>query len=72
MTPTGRRSPGSTPRLAAFAPSPVVELNRAVAVAMAEGPAACASPSADDLAAGGQLAGYHLLPAVRAGPAPPS
>jgi RNA polymerase sigma-70 factor, ECF subfamily len=51
--------------LAAFAPSPVVELNRAVAVAMAEGPAAGLA-IADDLAAGGQLAGYHLLPAVRA------
>ena len=51
--------------LAAFAPSPVVELNRAVAVAMAEGPAAGLA-IADDLAAGGQLDGYHLLPAVRA------
>ena len=51
--------------LAAFAPSPVVELNRAVAVAMAKGPAAGLA-IADDLAAGGQLAGYHLLPAVRA------
>jgi len=51
--------------LAAFAPSPVVELNRAVAVAMAEGPASGLA-IADDLAASGQLAGYHLLPAVRA------
>ena len=51
--------------LAAFAPSPVVELNRAVAVAMADGPAAGLA-IADDLAASGQLAGYHLLPAVRA------
>jgi RNA polymerase sigma-70 factor, ECF subfamily len=51
--------------LAAFAPSPVVELNRAVAVAMADGPAAGLA-IADDLIASGQLAGYHLLPAVRA------
>ena len=51
--------------LAAFTPSPVVELNRAVAVAMADGPAAGLA-IADDLAASGQLAGYHLLPAVRA------
>jgi RNA polymerase sigma-70 factor (ECF subfamily) len=51
--------------LAALAPSPVVELNRAVAVAMADGPAAGLA-IVDDLAASGQLAGYHLLPAVRA------
>jgi RNA polymerase sigma-70 factor (ECF subfamily) len=51
--------------LASFAPSPVVELNRAVAVAMADGPAAGLA-ILDDLAARGQLAGYHLLPAVRA------
>jgi RNA polymerase sigma-70 factor (ECF subfamily) len=51
--------------LAALTPSPVVELNRAVAVGMADGPAAGLA-IADDLAASGQLAGYHLLPAVRA------
>jgi RNA polymerase sigma-70 factor, ECF subfamily len=51
--------------LAALAPSPVVELNRAVAVGMADGPAAGLA-IADDLATSGQLAGYHLLPAVRA------
>jgi RNA polymerase sigma-70 factor, ECF subfamily len=51
--------------LATLAPSPVVELNRAVAVAMADGPAAGLAIT-DDLAASGQLAGYHLLPAVRA------
>jgi predicted RNA polymerase sigma factor len=50
--------------LAATAPSPVVELNRAVAVGMAEGPAAGLA-LADALAAGGELAGYHLLPSVR-------
>jgi RNA polymerase sigma factor (sigma-70 family) len=51
--------------LAQLAPSPVVELNRAVAVSMAFGPdaglelvdALCDEPS---------LAGYHLLPSVRA------
>ena len=36
--PTGRGSPASTPGICELAPSPVVELNRAVAVAMAEGP----------------------------------
>ncbi|WP_329175249.1 MULTISPECIES: RNA polymerase sigma factor [unclassified Streptomyces] len=50
--------------LAGTAPSPVVELNRAVAVGMAEGPAA-GLVLADALAAGGALEGYHLLPSVR-------
>jgi RNA polymerase sigma-70 factor (ECF subfamily) len=51
--------------LARMAPSPVVELNRAVAVAMAEGiPAGLAL--VDELAASGRLDGYHLLPATRA------
>jgi len=45
-------------------PSPVVELNRAVAVAMALGPAAGLA-IADALAAEPALADYHLLPAVR-------
>ena len=52
-------------RLNDLAPSPVVELNRAVAVAMAYGPAAGLS-LVDQLVAGGALDGYHLLPAVRA------
>jgi RNA polymerase sigma-70 factor (ECF subfamily) len=43
----------------------VVELNRAVAVAMADGPAA-GLPIVDALEASGQLAGYHLLAATRA------
>jgi RNA polymerase sigma-70 factor, ECF subfamily len=46
-------------------PSAVVELNRAVAVAMARGPAAGLA-LVDDLAAGGALASYYLLPATRA------
>ena len=51
--------------LAAVTRSPVVELNRAVAVSMADGPAAGLA-LVDALAAGGALAGYHLLPATRA------
>jgi len=46
------------------APSPVVELNRAVAVGMAFGPAA-ALEIVDALTSEGSLAGYHLLPTVR-------
>jgi len=46
------------------APSPVVELNRAVAIGMAFGPAA-ALPIVDALTAEGALAAYHLLPSVR-------
>jgi RNA polymerase sigma-70 factor, ECF subfamily len=45
--------------------SPLVELNRAVAVAMRDGPAAGLS-LLDQLAADPRLAGYHLLPAARA------
>lgn len=50
--------------LAQLAPSPVVELNRAVAVAMAFGPAA-GLELADGLAAEASLQGYYLLPSVR-------
>jgi RNA polymerase sigma-70 factor (ECF subfamily) len=50
---------------ARLAPSPVVELNRAVAIAMADGPAV-GLQHVDRLAAGGALAGYLLLPATRA------
>jgi RNA polymerase sigma-70 factor (ECF subfamily) len=46
-------------------PSPVVELNRAAAVAMAEGPAR-GLELIDAIEAKGELAGYHLLPAARA------
>jgi RNA polymerase sigma-70 factor (ECF subfamily) len=52
-------------QLARLTPSPVVELNRAVAVGMADGPAAGLA-LVDGLAASGALAGYHLLPATRA------
>jgi predicted RNA polymerase sigma factor len=50
--------------LGKLAPSPVVELNRAVAVAMAFGPAA-GLELADRLAAEPALERYHLLPSVR-------
>ena len=46
-------------------PTPVVALNRAVAVAMARGPAAGLA-LVDELAADHALKDYHLLPAVRA------
>lgn len=51
--------------LGRLSPSPVVELNRAAAVAMATGPAS-ALRILDQLAASGALRGYHLLPATRA------
>ncbi len=51
-------------RLLAMSPSPVVELNRAVAVSMAEGPAA-GLELADALADALALRDYHLLPSVR-------
>jgi RNA polymerase sigma-70 factor (ECF subfamily) len=51
--------------LAKYVPSPVVALNRAVAVAMADGPAHGLA-LVDELVEGGELAGYHLLPATRA------
>ncbi|GAA2502996.1 RNA polymerase sigma factor [Streptomyces gobitricini] len=51
-------------RLAAVAPSPVVELNRAVAVSMADGPAAGLT-IVDALAGEPALKDYHLLPSVR-------
>jgi RNA polymerase sigma factor (sigma-70 family) len=50
--------------LAQLTPSPVVELNRAVAVAMAFGPAA-GLELVDALTAEPSLGGYHLLPSVR-------
>ncbi|MGW5852407.1 RNA polymerase sigma factor [Streptomyces sp. NPDC055254] len=51
-------------RLVLLLPSPVVELNRAVAVSMARGPEA-ALPLVDALAAEPALRAYHLLPSVR-------
>jgi RNA polymerase sigma-70 factor, ECF subfamily len=51
--------------LADLTGSPVVELNRAVAVAMADGPSAGLAVLGP-VEAGGALAGYYLLPATRA------
>jgi predicted RNA polymerase sigma factor len=50
--------------LAQTTQSPIVELNRAVAVAMADGPAAGLA-IVDDLTSEPVLASYHLLPSVR-------
>jgi RNA polymerase sigma-70 factor (ECF subfamily) len=52
-------------RLIAMVPTPIVALNRAVAVAMADGPEA-GLQLVEQLEASGALAGYHLLPATRA------
>jgi RNA polymerase sigma-70 factor (ECF subfamily) len=52
-------------QLLRLVPSAVVRLNRAVAVAMADGPAAGLA-LVGELEASGELAGYHLLPATRA------
>jgi RNA polymerase sigma-70 factor (ECF subfamily) len=51
--------------LAGITPSPIVELNRAVAVGMAEGPQA-GLDLVDALTAEPSLRSYHLLPSVRA------
>jgi RNA polymerase sigma factor (sigma-70 family) len=51
-------------QLGELTPSPIVELNRAVAISMAEGPAAGLA-LADTLLAEPSLQGYHLLPSVR-------
>jgi RNA polymerase sigma factor (sigma-70 family) len=59
-----RRIAGLYDELSFVSPSPVVELNRAVAHAMAFGPAA-GLQLLEPLAAGGALDGYHLLPSVR-------
>jgi RNA polymerase sigma-70 factor (ECF subfamily) len=50
--------------LAQITPSPVIDLNRAVAVSMAFGPAA-GMEVVDALSAEGALENYHLLPSVR-------
>ena len=51
--------------LTRLAPGPLVTLNRAVALAMRDGPAAGLAVL-DQLAASGQLAGHHRLPSARA------
>ena len=52
-------------RLAQMIPSPVIALNRAVAVAMADGPAA-GLVLVEQIEHAGALSSYHLLPATRA------
>jgi RNA polymerase sigma-70 factor, ECF subfamily len=52
-------------RLSQMVPSPVVALNRAVAIGMADGPAA-ALRLVEQIEQSGALADYHLLPATRA------
>lgn len=52
-------------QLAAMAPSSIVELNRAAAVSMADGPEAGLALM-DQLEQAGELTGYYLLPAARA------
>jgi RNA polymerase sigma-70 factor (ECF subfamily) len=52
-------------QLARFEPGPVVALNRAVALAFAEGPAAGLA-AVDQVAANPELAGSHRVPATRA------
>jgi RNA polymerase sigma-70 factor (ECF subfamily) len=52
-------------QLAATTPSPIVELNRAVAISFADGPAAGLA-IVDELVNLSALEGYHLVPAVRA------
>jgi RNA polymerase sigma-70 factor (ECF subfamily) len=51
--------------LAQIEPSPVIELNRAVALAMRDGPSA-GLVLVDEILARGELADYHLAHAVRA------
>jgi RNA polymerase sigma-70 factor, ECF subfamily len=51
-------------QLSQIAPSPIVDLNRAVAISMAVGPAA-GLEVVDALTAEGSLENYHLLPSVR-------
>jgi predicted RNA polymerase sigma factor len=59
-----RRMTGLYTALSEVRPSPVIELNRAVAVSMAEGPQA-GLDLIDELAAEPSLKAYHLLPSVR-------
>ena len=58
------RIAGLYAELAAVVPSPIIDLNRAVAVGMAEGPEV-ALAIVDRLAREPALKGYHLLPSVR-------
>ena len=70
-TPTGRRSPRSTRALQRMTPSPVVELNLAAAVAMADGPAVGLAMM-DGLAAAGRARRLPVPPRGPRRPAPPA
>lgn len=59
-----RRIVGLYSELCRLAPSPVAELNRAIAVAEADGPDA-GLRLVDEIAAGGSMAAFHLFPSVR-------
>ena len=61
---TGRRSSALYEVLLRLHPTPVVELNHAVAVSMVDGPAR-ALDLVDSLAARGEVTDYHLLHATR-------
>jgi RNA polymerase sigma-70 factor (ECF subfamily) len=60
-----RQIVGLYEQLARVAPNAIVDLNRAVAIGMADGPEA-ALPLVEAIAETGQLTGYHLLHATRA------
>ena len=64
IKPTGHTSSGCTANWPGWCGSPVIELNRAVAVGMAEGPAV-ALALVENLAHEPALKTYHLLPGVR-------
>ncbi len=64
-TPTGPRIAALYDILAQTTPNPVIELNRAVAHAMAFGPAVGLALLDANLTDHPSLAGYHLLPSVR-------
>ena len=68
--PTGRRSSTLYDELLRVWPSPVVALNRAVAVSMVDGPEA-ALAEVEALERDGRLAGYRYLPADQGRPAAP-
>ncbi len=70
-TPTGTRIVALYETLGALAPSPVIELNRAVAVAMADGPAAGPALSSTPSPTTPRCAATTCCPRVRARPARP-
>ena len=65
MIPIGRASRGSTPNWRRWCARPIIELNRAVAVGMADGPGGGACDRRRARACEPALKNYHLLPSVR-------